>query len=93
MSSSTIRAATMLTGLPTEPIFRSASSPDSAQVTGDISVWPNTATLVTPGKASAIRVSRVVVAGAGFSCACRAMWLTQWFRRRASVSFMAHSYR
>ena len=26
--------------------------------------WPNTATLVTPGKASAIRLSRVVVAGA-----------------------------
>src|SRR5438034_8098343 len=64
MSSSAVRAATMLTGLRTEPILRSASSPDSAQVTGDISVWPNTATLVTPGKAPAIRVSRVVVAGA-----------------------------
>jgi len=64
MSPSTTRAATMLTGLPIEPILRSASSPDRAQVTGDISVWPNTATLAAPGNDSAMRPSKVVVAGA-----------------------------
>src|ERR1700733_7466902 len=59
MSPSTIRADTVVTGLPTDPILRSASAPSRAQVTGDISVWPNTATLAARGKASAIWVSSV----------------------------------
>jgi hypothetical protein len=52
------------TGLPTEPSLRTASSPSSTQVMGDISVWPNTATFSVSGNTSAIRRSNVSEAGA-----------------------------
>jgi hypothetical protein len=59
-----MRAAIVGTGLPTEPILRSASSAGSDVVTGDISVWPNTETISTCGKVSAIFSSRLTLAGA-----------------------------
>ena len=51
-------------GLPTEPILRIASAAGSAVVTGDISVWPNTETISTPGNVAAMVSSRDTVAGA-----------------------------
>jgi hypothetical protein len=44
--------------------LRIASSPYSAHVTGDISVWPKTATFAAPGNVSLICRSSVSVAGA-----------------------------
>ena len=51
-------------GRPTEPSFRSESSPRSTQVTGDISVWPNTATISASGNVASMVRSRSSDAGA-----------------------------
>ncbi len=64
MSSSTTRAPTVGTTLPTDPRLRTASSPSSMQVTGDISVWPKAASIWVPGNVSDISLSSVSDAGA-----------------------------
>ena len=64
MSSSTMRADTVGMTLPTDPSLRMASSPNSMQVTGDISVWPNAARILAPGNVCAMSRSRVSEAGA-----------------------------
>ena len=48
--SSTMRASTFTTGVPTEPRLRSASSACSTHVTGLISVWPKKLKIGTPGR-------------------------------------------
>ena len=103
ISSSTTRAATVGITLPTEPRFLIASSPSNMQVTGDISVWPNAASICVPGKVSDICRSRVSDAGAapheitlnltsrGFAC-CALHTACHWAgTRKIPVTFSAAS--
>ena len=64
MSSSTTRTSTLIIGVPTEPILRTASCPRRVVVTGLHSVCPNELTISASGKLALNVRSRPVEAGA-----------------------------